>query len=139
VSEETLTCKTCRFFDARPAQESGLCRREPPRQTMSGWPETSPVDWCGEHALARAPEVPAAATVASLVAQVLQEPGGHEDAIAGALHRVVAHELHRWCASLGEHGALFARPFADLDAEHRCRAVENFEKFIDYLREALED
>ena len=53
-------CSTCRWWDPSPFDERflGLCRRNPPSvmrlwddepDARDSWPETTPVDWCGEH------------------------------------------------------------------------------------------
>jgi hypothetical protein len=53
-------CSTCRWWDSSPFDERflGLCRRNPPSvmrlwddepDARDSWPETTPVDWCGEH------------------------------------------------------------------------------------------
>jgi len=54
-------CSSCRWWDSTPfdARYLGLCRRNPPSikarwddepVERDSWPETTPVDWCGEYA-----------------------------------------------------------------------------------------
>ena len=38
-------CAACRFYLGTDP-DVGICRRRPP--VRAGWPETTPVDWCGE-------------------------------------------------------------------------------------------
>ena len=58
-------CSTCRWWDSSPFDERflGLCRRNPPSvmrlwddepDARDSWPETTPVDWCGEHSTSNA-------------------------------------------------------------------------------------
>lgn len=53
-----VECKACKFFEKGP-NESGICRRFPPRATMVHYPNRGaaleviptimgPEDWCGE-------------------------------------------------------------------------------------------
>ena len=39
-------CKTCMFFKAKEGNV-GRCRKNAP--SVSGWPDVSVSDWCGEH------------------------------------------------------------------------------------------
>ena len=57
------TCETCKFWCKEPAYTKGECRRFPPSlyttvegdssnvrsNTPTGFPDTRPDDWCGEH------------------------------------------------------------------------------------------
>lgn len=50
----TYICGTCKYFRRDNSAGGGECRRRAPGPT--GWPFTTPVDWCGDHSAFEAEE-----------------------------------------------------------------------------------
>lgn len=136
-------CKTCKYFSPEMLDDPS-CLRHSPRVLVhdidgvdhlwSVWPVVAPEHWCGEHEPEK-PDVPSAAHVASLVASALQAPSGHEEALASALHRVIASEVDYWHSHCPDE---FTDSFDQLTTADRARAKCNLDRFLDALIEELD-